>query len=238
MATFLFLSPHLDDVAFSCTGEIIRLASDGHRCVVGTPFTRSVPDPGPFALACQLDKGLDTDVDYMAIRRGEDLDYITVLNNRLRPTVPIDAVHGDLPEAPHRGYDNAAALFGPPVADDAIAEPLAGVIAAWINHYQPTGIYLPMGYGNHIDHRRVLDACDSLPTARRYYRDTPYVLRPDPGPPSIKAPPTKRRVILSPEQRSIQLDAIDCYRTQVPFQYGSSAQMRRTMTNAPEWILG
>ena len=37
---------------------------------VVTCFTRSVPDPQGFALACQLDKGLGPEVDYMALRRA------------------------------------------------------------------------------------------------------------------------------------------------------------------------
>ena len=68
--TALALSPHLDDAAFSAGGTLHALARAGWRVVVATVFTRSVPDPQGFALACQLDKGLDASVDYMALRRG------------------------------------------------------------------------------------------------------------------------------------------------------------------------
>ena len=68
----LALSPHLDDAAFSCGGTLARLAAAGWRVTLCTAFTRSVPDPTGFALACQLDKGLGPEVDYMALRRAED----------------------------------------------------------------------------------------------------------------------------------------------------------------------
>jgi hypothetical protein len=92
----LALSPHLDDAAFSCGGTLARLAEAGWRVVVATLFTRSVPDPTGFALACQLDKGLGPEVDYMALRRAEDRDAMRALGAEARWL--------DLPEAPHRRY--------------------------------------------------------------------------------------------------------------------------------------
>ena len=72
MPTALFLSPHLDDVAFSCGGALLRLTDDPDwRVVLCTVFTASVPDPQGFALRCQTDKGIPAEVDYMALRRTE-----------------------------------------------------------------------------------------------------------------------------------------------------------------------
>ncbi len=72
MPTALALSPHLDDAVFSAGGLLASLAAQGWRVVMATTFTQSVPDPKGFALACQLDKGLGPEVDYMALRRDED----------------------------------------------------------------------------------------------------------------------------------------------------------------------
>ena len=73
MPTALALSPHLDDAAFSCGGLLASLAREGWHVVMATLFTASVADPTGFALACQLDKGLPAEVDYMALRRAEDV---------------------------------------------------------------------------------------------------------------------------------------------------------------------
>jgi LmbE family N-acetylglucosaminyl deacetylase len=75
------LSPHLDDAAFSCGGTLARLAQAGWEVAVCTAFTLSVPNPSGFALACQLDKGLPPEADYMAIRRAEDahVDHVQLV---------------------------------------------------------------------------------------------------------------------------------------------------------------
>ena len=52
---------------------LAALADAGHEVTVLTCFTRSVPDPTGFALACQLDKGLPAEADYMALRRADQL---------------------------------------------------------------------------------------------------------------------------------------------------------------------
>ena len=95
--TALLVSPHLDDAAFSCGGLAAMLARAGWRVVIATLFTRSVHPATGFALACQRDKGLADEVDYMALRRAEDVSAVACLG--------AEAWHGDLPEAPHRGYD-------------------------------------------------------------------------------------------------------------------------------------
>ncbi len=92
-----FVSPHLDDAVFSMGGLMAALAEEGHELHLITCFTRSVPDPSGFALACQLDKGLSAEVDYMALRRQEDVVACQQLS--------VQPHWLDLPEAPHRGYD-------------------------------------------------------------------------------------------------------------------------------------
>ena len=66
------VSPHLDDAAFSAGALLAGLAAAGADVCVVTVFTASVPEPRGFALACQTDKGIAPEVDYMALRRAED----------------------------------------------------------------------------------------------------------------------------------------------------------------------
>jgi hypothetical protein len=70
MPTALALSPHLDDAAFSCGGLLHALGAAGWDVATVTVFTASVADPTGFALACQTDKGLGPEVDYMDLRRA------------------------------------------------------------------------------------------------------------------------------------------------------------------------
>ncbi|RZK75717.1 MAG: PIG-L family deacetylase, partial [Methylobacterium sp.] len=79
MPIALALSPHLDDAAFSCGGLLASLAREGWHVVMATLPVNSVADPTGFALACQLDKGLSAAIDYMALRRAEDIQAAAAL---------------------------------------------------------------------------------------------------------------------------------------------------------------
>src|SRR4051794_38941259 len=120
MPTALALSPHLDDAAFSCGGTLAQLAGAGWRVVMATLLTATVPEPTGFALACQLDKGLGPEVDYMALRREEDRAAAAHLG--------VAPVHLALREAPHRGYGSAPELFAGTCPDDGLVADLAPLL--------------------------------------------------------------------------------------------------------------
>jgi LmbE family N-acetylglucosaminyl deacetylase len=219
MPTTLVLSPHLDDAVFSCGGLMAQLADAGWRSVMATAFTATVLPATGFALACQLDKGLGPDVDYMALRREEDRAAAAILG-------VADLRWLDLPEAPHRGYASAPALFGAIQADDAVWRPLADRIAAMAEELQPDLVLAPQGLGNHVDHRQMIRAVQQVaPRHLAFYRDTPYAIREtsavsdhvDPGlhgcAPGIAAG-LKRKV------------AASCaYGSQIGFQFGGPAPL-------------
>jgi LmbE family N-acetylglucosaminyl deacetylase len=183
----LCLSPHLDDAAFSCGGTLARLAACGWSVHVATVFTASVAAPAGFALACQTDKGLAPDVDYMALRRAEDVVAMRALG--------ATAHWGALREAPHRGYHAAPELFaGAHVADRNTWSDVVAALGPLVAALRPALLLAPQGLGGHVDHRHVVRAvralaapvADAAPTPVAWYRDTPYVLR-DPGatPPTV-----------------------------------------------------
>ena len=215
----LFVSPHLDDVAFSCSGILARLRGRGWRVVVATVFTRSVPNPTGFALACQLDKGLPLEIDYMALRRAEDADFGRLLG--------VDSLLWlDLPEAPHRGYDSAPALFAGVHPDDTIGGEVVARLDEVVAQVRPDWIFAPQGIGNHADHRQVIRAVVDRPAwlARlAWYRDLPYAAKfpTAPAAPDLPADRVEVFVPLNPANRAAKVAASACYRTQVPFQFGS-----------------
>lgn len=225
--TALALSPHLDDAVFSCGGLLALLADSGWRVCMATAFTATVLPVQGFALACQLDKGLAPDVDYMALRRAEDRDAAAILGvSELR--------HLGLPEAPHRGYESAPALFGALREGDGIWRPLAALVAALVEELRPALVLAPQGLGGHVDHRQMIRAAlEAAPAGRiAWYRDTPYAIRdpaaaPDPSVPSL--PPACVPMPAPALDRKIA--AACAYRSQVGFQFGgtdaANAALRR-----------
>ena len=208
MRTALFVSPHLDDVAFSCGGLAALLADRGWHTVLLTVFTKSVAQPTGFALACQLDKGLPADADYMAIRREEDLRAAAILS--------FAAIHWlDLPEAPHRGYETAAELFGAVRSQDTIA----GAVLAGLSGFSPDLVLAPQCLGNHVDHQLVAYGTQQCfaPGKVTLYRDTPYAMR-QPQPDLAKCGQTID--IAAALDRKI---AASCaYTSQIDFQFGGA----------------
>jgi LmbE family N-acetylglucosaminyl deacetylase len=220
----LAVSPHLDDAAFSAGATLAALADAGHEVVVVTVFTGSVLDPTGFALACQTDKGLAPDVDYMALRRAEDAAAQAVLR-----TTP---VHLPLREAPHRGYESAPALFAGVRPDDlswqGVHEALAPMEAdLWL---------APQGLGSHVDHLQVVRAVAALDRPTAWWRDAPYVLKAPDAEPSPDLPDGLTTVeVDGPRDR--RADACACYATQLGFQFGGEDAMRRAMADLPEPLL-
>ncbi len=200
-----------------------QLADAGWRSVMATAFTATVLPATGFALSCQLDKGLGPDVDYMAVRREEDQAAAAILG-------VTDLRWLDLPEAPHRGYASAAALFGAIQADDAVWRPLAKGVAALIGELQPDLVLAPQGLGNHVDHRQMIRAVQQAgPEHLAFYRDTPYALR-ETNAVSDHVMPGLRECapeIAAGLERKI---AASCaYRSQIGFQFGGPAPLEAAL---------
>ncbi|MBL6078327.1 PIG-L family deacetylase [Belnapia sp. T18] len=227
MPRALALSPHLDDAAFSCGGTLANLAQAGWSVTVATAFTRSVPEPGGFALACQLDKGLPPEADYMAIRRAEDAEACARLGAR--------PLWLDFPEAPHRGYADAAALFGSPHEGDAILAPLSHALAALLAE-PPDLLLAPQAVGGHVDHVRLVAAIRAVLPAGLpvlWWTDFPYAARPRHG----AARPFAAVMDAWPERAlhgdaGSRLAACAAYTTQLGFQFGGPAGLRQALDAA------
>lgn len=229
MPRALFLSPHYDDVAFSCGGTAFALAKRGWKTTLCTVFTKSIPSPTGFALACQLDKGLAADVDYLALRLKED-------DAAARALAMTETVRLGFAEAPHRGYESAPALFGEFSPSDDVAHELEAALEACVCGYD--AIFAPQALGAHVDHRRVRDALLAIDVARpdasrvAWYRDAPYVLRDPvarPTEPLASRASVTAAIALDDRAISAKLDACAAYTSQLGFQFGGDVAMREAL---------
>lgn len=218
----LAVSPHLDDAVFSVGATLARAAAHGEEVVLATVFTRSVASPQGFALACQLDKGLPVEADYMALRRAED----ELAACRLGLA---GVIHLDLAEAPHRGYGSPAQLFTAIRGDDPAVTGVPQALADLLARTAPATILGPQAIGGHVDHAVVARALAQLGVPVARWRDVPYVLRKGSCGDRDASAAAEHAVAVTELQLQRKVNACAAYATQVPFQFGGVAAMERTV---------
>ena len=238
----VFISPHLDDAVFSVGGMMAALAEEGYELYLVTCFTRSVLNPTGFALACQLDKGLTSEVDYMEMRRQEDALACQRLNAK--------PYWLDLLEAPHRGYHSAPDLFQNILPDDSVQDELVSRLEQRIRALAPDLVLSPVGIGNHVDHQQVKQALSTLQAqfsgvSFLQWYDEPYLSRhPTSYPQEVsrqewpggdqliqyadRSDATTISVNVAPYWKQ-KMSACAAYATQLGFQFGGEEGMRKVL---------
>lgn len=153
----LYISPHLDDVVWSCPGDVMRTVAAGGTVVVATVFTWSDRSAGE------------------ETRKAEDQRAVQTLGAGVR--------HLDLVDAPWRspwwltdecGF--ADLMCGP--LDDALVTEVTQALAVVCAELRPDRIVAPLGVGQHVDHRTVFEAAVELSAMTEvrveFYEDRPY----------------------------------------------------------------
>ncbi|MEO8196008.1 MAG: PIG-L family deacetylase [Thermoanaerobaculia bacterium] len=221
---WLYLSPHLDDVALSCGGQIAAAARAGVSVDIVTIFAGDEPGPDLPPASPLVQQIYDLwrlpPGEVMASRRREDTAACSVLSAR--------ATHWELQEAIHRYepgqnaalYPSLERLFG--VVDpreEGLVAALAERFAALTGVAEGTRIAAPLGVGGHVDHRIVRAAAErAFGAALLYYEEFPYVVwklwalwRAGIYGRSWKA----LRQPVAPEDVAVRIAAIACYASQV-----------------------
>jgi LmbE family N-acetylglucosaminyl deacetylase len=170
---YVYLSPHLDDIALSCGGLAWEQARVGNKVSVWT-ICAGFPPPDPLPpFAQHLHQRWVTGGETVAIRRQEDL--------RACAHMGVTCRHFDLPDCIYRLKPDGSPLIGG--EDDLwegtpeavrVAE-LADLLRA--NIPAGTQVVSPLGLGYHIDHRLVRQAAEAAGFSLLYYMDYPYILR-------------------------------------------------------------
>jgi LmbE family N-acetylglucosaminyl deacetylase len=173
---WLILSPHLDDAALSCGGQIYAATQAGARVVILT-VTAGDPPAGVSDYAAGLHARWQLAADAVAARRAEDITACAILG--------ATAWHWDLPDCIYRhGADGApfyvsdAEIFGPVAAAELpLVQTLAARLAALPAAAQ---VLAPLAVGNHVDHWLTRLAAEAAfgAAALHYYEDYPYAQQP------------------------------------------------------------
>jgi LmbE family N-acetylglucosaminyl deacetylase len=177
----IFLSPHFDDVVFSCGGTLAVQASVGLRPLVITVFggTPQNTNLSAFALSVHHAMGFSQDATVaVATRRAEDAQAMNLLG--------VDYLWLDYPDAIYRGdpayYTEESQLIGGKVhaSDRWIDEELAETLVQLAKRLPDAVWYAPLAVGRHVDHQIVCSAADRVTQMGKkvnLYEDFPYVAR-------------------------------------------------------------
>ncbi len=172
----IYLSPHLDDAALSCGGQIHRRRRSGERVLVVTLFAGDEPEAPP-RLARELHRVYGLDSGVMAARRREDEAACEILGARGERRELLDAIYRTEPGGGPPLYDELERIFEPPsVADERDLLPRLERLLAEL----PPGreIFAPLAAGGHVDHRLVRRAAEAIGSDRvAFYEDYPYCAR-------------------------------------------------------------
>jgi LmbE family N-acetylglucosaminyl deacetylase len=177
----IFLSPHFDDVVYSCGGTLGVQVSVGLRPLVITVFG-GIPQNtalSSYALDVHRKMGFSQNAEIaVQTRRKEDTQAMELLG--------VDFLWLDYSEALYRGtpayYTQDASLMGGEVHPDDhwIDEKLAQTLVALRQRLPDAVWYAPLAAGRHVDHQIVCSAADRLVELEakvNLYEDFPYVAR-------------------------------------------------------------
>ncbi|MCA9933816.1 MAG: PIG-L family deacetylase, partial [Anaerolineales bacterium] len=147
----IYLSPHLDDVALSCGGQVYDLTAAGQSVLIVTIAAGDPPESPLSDFALALHSRWQLAADAVARRREEDAAACQVLG--------ADCLHWDIPDCiyrlhPQTGaplYTSNEALFGKVnEAETAVAAQLADRMCTLPPHDR---VIAPLTVGNHVDHQ-------------------------------------------------------------------------------------
>jgi LmbE family N-acetylglucosaminyl deacetylase len=168
---WIYLSPHLDDVALSCGGQIFMATQRGESVLIVT-----ITAGDPVAPVSEYAAGLHTRwelVDATEARRQEDLAASAILG--------AEAYHWDVPDCIYRVdstgvpfYLSDADIFGAVAPEEMV---LVDELAAQMRALPPARqVVVPLTVRNHVDHQLTRLAAEEAfdPSTLLYYEDYPY----------------------------------------------------------------
>ena len=180
----LFVSPHLDDAALSCGGQISTLAAAGHSLAIFTLMAgRPMRELPSSPILAELHARWGTTTNPVTERRWEDIKATRRLGALAR--------HGTIPDCVYRVrynpdgarealYPSEESLWGAIPPDDPAILLLE---ATPLIYPQADVVHVPLGAGGHVDHRLVRDwgrrlARTSGQIEVCYYEEYPYTREP------------------------------------------------------------
>jgi LmbE family N-acetylglucosaminyl deacetylase len=169
---WIYLSPHLDDVIYSCGGLIWEQTLAGEVVEIWTICAADPPDEplSPFAEALHQNWGLGKNA--VQVRREEDRKASKIVGAVHRYFSYLDCIYRKSDTGNHY-YLSDQDLFGG--LDPGEANIIVTLTEELKDQLPPAArIVVPLGIGNHVDHDLTRKAASRLGISLYYYADYPY----------------------------------------------------------------
>lgn len=235
----IYLSPHLDDAALSCGGQIFMYAESGRSVLVVTIMAGEPRTDARSTLAEYLHHNWGVTAETaVARRRAEDKAACRRLGaDALHLSVP-DCIYRAHPESGEPLYASDEALFG---EVDEAEEYLIEEIADQLNAAPAAGrILVPLCVGHHVDHQLTRKAAernfgqDSL----IYYEDYPYVQRDPDALLGVGTAWQSELIPLTEAALQARLDAVLAYDSQISVLFNDPQTLAESLKTYIESVGG
>jgi LmbE family N-acetylglucosaminyl deacetylase len=176
---WIYLSPHLDDVALSCGGLVKEQTLSGYKAQVWTICAGDPPAQGVSGFAESLHERWQIDQEPGDLRRNEDIVSCLALGAVYRHFAIPDCIYrlgpANTPQAGLPLYTSEESLWQPPhEAENGLLVELTQELRLAL----PPGcqVVCPLTLGGHVDHRLTRLAAENAAPSLWYYADYPYAL--------------------------------------------------------------
>ena len=226
---WIFISPHLDDVALSCGGLVWNLTQEGQQVSIWTMLAGDPPDENYSDFARQTHQIWGkAGAEAIAMRRAEDQAACARLGAEPRHFDLLDAIYRRKSPDGAWTVNNNTELFGDPPEPEMVAR-VADLLARELP--EDAQLVLPLSLGSHIDHRLVAEATQSYTRTAVFYCDYPYILN------DFEAPILKSGLLqkvpteLNEGDLEAWQDAILCYGSQIGEFWRDETETRLALRN-------
>lgn len=229
----IYLSPHLDDVALSCGGQIYELTAQKRPVLIVTLMAGNPISMPASQYVQSLHQRWQLDKDVVQTRRTEDIAASKVLGADWLHLDFLDCIYRVDPHTQRPLYTSDEEIFGDINSADLH---LIETIAAKLSDL-PLGnrIIAPLTLGQHVDHqltRQAAERCFS-PTSLHYYEDYPYAQQNSAEQfiAQQKGIWLKRIIQLTDKSITARIQSIKCFHSQLNTFFTSEEDLERKVRN-------
>ncbi len=233
--SWVYLSPHFDDVALSCGGLVWEQVQAGEQVSIWTICAGDTPHGELSSFAQQLHTRWEIEQNAPHWRRYEDLTSCQRLGAGQRYFTVPDCIYRVDPMKGEPMYASEEALNGSLQPGDkmtvqALRKELKGLVTP------EDRLVCPLALGKHVDHQMTRAATEGLALSLWYYADFPYVLK---HPEELERIQTDGWVsqvyTITPPGLSAWQDSVAAHASQIGTFWVSEAAMHQALWDYLHW---